>query len=221
MRNPLGLAAGLLLLATALQAQQPQAQQPQGQQPQAQPQAQQPEQKPTPYQPPMVIHRIDLVPTGSIFSMDKPKLEGDFYVFRILPERTVERLRKDKVKRIVQRSRDFDKEVVWQVDLLPEGKILASDEPVKKGSAYVLHSFKGGTLMSVSQKDVAKITKLTGIEAFKAEELELGVTVMTGGEPNFRSDTAGEARPAPGRDGASQSGGSAPPPGATPGSEPA
>ncbi len=185
MRILPGLAAGLLVLATSLQAQQPQAGQPAAQQPQH-------------YEPPMVVHRIDLNPTGSVFSMDEPKLEGDYYVCHTLPDRTVQRLHKDRVKKITRRSRDFDKEVVWQVEMEPTGSVLALEEPVKKGSAYVFTTFKGGTLTTVKQADVKKITRLAGMDAFKAEELELGLTVMAT-NPTFREDGTGGAAAGPGR----------------------
>ena len=162
-------AAWLVLLSSTLLGQQP-----------AGPTAQ-------PYQP-MVIHRIDLVPTGSVFSMDEPKLEGETWVFHILPERTLERLPKARVKQITRRTRDFEKEVIFRVEFEPTGQMLSWEEPVKKGSNYVLKSWKGGTLLSVGQADVKKITRLTGMEAFRAEEEELGVVLLEG-EVNFRKDT--------------------------------
>ncbi|KAA0254090.1 hypothetical protein FBQ97_01475 [Acidobacteria bacterium ACD] len=187
MRILPGLAAGALVLATSLLAQQPQAQ--------PAPAQQQPAQSPQHYEPPMVIHRIDLNPTGSVFTMDEPKLEGDYYVCHTLPDRTIQRIRKDRVKKITQRSRDFDKEVVWQVEMEPTGSVLAVEEPVKKGSAYVFTTYKGGTLTTVKQADVKKITRLAGMDAFKAEELELGLTVMTT-NPTFQGDGTQNAAPA-------------------------
>lgn len=164
-----GVVAGLVVLAAALQAQQPG-------QPKEQPQARQTKGQ----EPPIVVYRIDLVPIGSVFAMNEPTLEGDTYVFRSLPERTLERLPKSKVKEIIRRSTDYDKEVVYQLDLAPTGSLLAREEPVKKGRNYVLHTWKQGTLLSVSEADVRKITRLTGFPAFKAEMTELGVAVLAG-----------------------------------------
>jgi hypothetical protein len=156
----------------------------------------------------MVIHRIDLVPTGSIFSMDAPRLEGDTYVFRILPEKTVERLPRARVKAITRRTRDFAKEVVYQVELKPSGTILVGKKPVKKGLSYVISTWKNGTLLSVKKADIRKINRLTGMAAFKAEEIELGVvSIATGPTPGGGAPRA-----------ASPGTSSAPPPGTAPAS---
>jgi hypothetical protein len=112
--------------------------------------------------------------------MNEPVLEGDVYVFRSLPERTLERVPKAKVKEIIRRSTDYDKEVVFQVEFVPTGSVLAREEPVKKGRNYVLYTWKQGALLSVSEADVKKINRLTGREAFRAEMTELGVVVLKG-----------------------------------------
>jgi hypothetical protein len=165
MRYGVILLAGFLLASTDLQGQQPQSQN-----------------TPTP-EPPIVVYRIDLVPTGFGLAMNEPKLEGDFYVFYSLPERTVSRLPKARVKKITRRSSDLNKEVIWQVDLNPTGRMLASKEPVKKGSGYVFTEFKQGTLMSVRETEVRRITRLTGLDAFKAQLEETGATKLSGELP--------------------------------------
>ena len=163
MRCGVTLLAGLLLASTNLQGQQPQ---------------------PTPSpEPPIVVYRIDLVPTGFGLAMGEPKLEGDVYVFYSLPERTISRLPKERVKKITRRSSDLNKEVIWQVDLNPTGRMLASKEPVKKGSGYVFTEFKQGTLMSVRETEIRKITRLTGLDAFKAQLEETGATKLSGELP--------------------------------------
>lgn len=166
MREMLTVAAVPLLLSQALLAQQPAS--------------------PPPPQPqPIVIFRIDLVPTGSVFAMNEPKLEGDTYVFRILPERTLERLPKARVKAVTQRSRDFEKAFIWEVALSPTGRMLTYEEPVLKGKTYLVKPWKGGeTLVSVRKDDVRKVTRLTGMDAFKAEEEELGVRRLEGEIPD-------------------------------------
>lgn len=169
--------------------------------------AQQPAQQPTPAQkPPIVIFRIDLVPAGSVFAMNEPVLEGDVYVFRSLPERTLERLPKARVKQIVQRSKDFDKEVIWQVELQPSGRILTYQEPVLKGRSYNVRAWKGDTLVSVRVEDVKKISKLTGLDAYRAEEEDLGVRLIEGeipagagtGTARSSAPPAAPGQPAPG-----------------------
>ncbi len=115
-----------------------------------------------------------------MFAMNEPVLEGDFWVFRALPERTEMRLPKAKVKSVARWSTDYSKEVVWQVEVFPSGSYLARDEPVKKGKNWIAHAWKQGQLVTMPQADVKKITRLTGAEAFKAEQLALGLIVLEG-----------------------------------------
>jgi len=181
MRYGVTLLAGLLLASTNLQGQQAQVQN-----------------TPMP-EPPIVVYRIDLVPTGFGLAMNEPKLEGDVYVFYSLPERTISRLPKSRVKKITRRSTDLNKEVIWQIDLNPTGRMLASKEPVKKGSGYVFTDFKQGTLMSVRETEIRKITRLTGLDAFKAQLEETGATKLSGelppdaGSATIRGSAAGAA----------------------------
>ena len=201
--------AGALILAGGLLAQLPQTQQPQSEQPPSPqpqtPQSQQPQPLPikaefTPVpELPLEIYRIDLEPTGSGFSINKPVLEGDVYVFRVFPEKDVVRLPKSRVKRIVLRSRDLNKEVVYQIDLLPTGKILAREEPKQKGATYVIHTWREGTLMSLRQADIKQITRLQGVGAFRAQQDALGLVVLQGELPPFR-------QPPPGSQAAAQPG---------------
>lgn len=165
MRYNVALLAGLLLCAPFVGAQQPA-----------------PPATPAP-EPPIVVYRIDLNPTGTGFSMNEPKLEGDVYVFYSLPERTLSRLPKERVKKISRRSSDLSREVLWQVDLVPSGRVLAKEEPVKKGAGYVLKEFKQGTVMSVREADVRKITRLQGLDAFRAELEETGSALLSGELP--------------------------------------
>jgi hypothetical protein len=145
---------------------------------------QQPDPRPTAVPTPsIVVYRVDLVPTGSAFAMNEPKLEGDVWVFYSLPEKTITRVPKARVKQIARWSKDWGKEVVWLVDLDPTGKMLVREEPVLKGKAYVLRPWKEGALLTVMQSDVRKITRLTGFDAFKAEEQERGTVVVTGELP--------------------------------------
>ncbi len=180
MRFPVFAAAGAVVLAAALNAQQPQpAQQPQ--QPQQPPQTQAQGaggSQAQGFQPPYTIYRVDLIPAGFGFAMEEPKLEGDVWVFRSLPDKTLERVPKARVKSVSRWSTDYSKEVVYQVEFLPTGGVLAREEPVKKGRLYLINTWRQGTLLSMQEGDVKSITRLTGFPAFKAEMKELGVVVL-------------------------------------------
>ena len=132
-------------------------------------------------EPRIIVYRIDLVPNGSMFAANEPVLDGDSYVFQALPERTEMRLPKVKVKSVARWSTDYTKEVVWRVELAGmAGMHLARNEPVKKGKNWVAYTWKNNTLVSVPETDVVRITRLTGAEAFKAEQLALGLIVLEG-----------------------------------------
>ena len=70
---------------------------------------------------PPEIWQIDLVPTGSGFTLTKPVLEGDTWVFKVWPDGAVVRLPKSKVKNMVRRTKDVENEVVYRIDLAPTG----------------------------------------------------------------------------------------------------
>ncbi len=151
--------------------------------------------------PAFIIYRIDLSPTGTMFADNEPVLEGDTYVFRSLPDRAVTRLPKSKVKTVARWSTDPEKEVLWKIDVLPEGSLYSGDEPVKKGSNWIAHGWKQGQLYSLPQADVAKITKLTGRDAYRTKMKELGLVVLEGESttPGFKGGNAPvNARPASG-----------------------
>jgi len=135
---------------------------------------------------PLDIWQIDLIPTGSGFALTTPVLEGDVYVFRVWPDRDIVRLPKSRVKKMVRRTKDINDEVLWQIDLAPTGKMYSRDEPAMKGGTYVFHSWVEGTLMSVRQADVQKVTRLKGLDAFKVHlgllgTKEIGNLPMEGG----------------------------------------
>lgn len=134
-------------------------------------------------EPPIVVYKVELLPTGYGFAMEEPKLEGDVYVFRTIPERTVARLPKSRVKKITRWSSDLGKEVIWQVELNPTGRMLSYEEPQKKGAGYVVKDFKQGTLVSMRETQVKKITRLTGLDAFRAQLEETGATKLSGEVP--------------------------------------
>jgi hypothetical protein len=152
-------------------------------------------------EPRIIVYRIDLVPNGFMFAMNEPVLDGDSWIFRSLPERTEMKLPKVKVKSVARWSTDYSKEVVWQVDLAgTSGTHLARNEPEKKGKNWVAYTWKNNTLVSVPETDVVKITRLTGAEAFKAEQLALGLVVLDGESmtPGFKGGNAPVNAPAAG-----------------------
>jgi hypothetical protein len=183
------LAAGCVTLAAVALAQQPA--------PPSQPAQSPTTQSGSPmtpgFKPAIVVYRIDLNPTGSIFAMNEPVLEGDTYVFKSLPERAETRLQKSKVKQVVRWTTDVEKEVVWQIDVEPSGSYLAREEPMKKGKNWVVKAFKQGQLVSIPQSDVKKVTRLNGKEAYRAELKELGLVVLEGEttEAGFKPDAPG------------------------------
>ncbi len=198
MRNRVAFLAGLFVLSASATAQNPPAPAPS---PASTPQ-------PAAVEAPYSIHQIDLEPAGTAFSLDKPRLEGDYWVFTSIPDRQLTRVKKERVKKITPRSHDLSKEVVWRVDLLPQGSILSKDEPKQKSGGYTITTWKEGTLMSIRKTEVKSVTKLVGLDAFKAQQLELGSFVLEGEIP----ENAGQARvhggsPAPG--GAPAAGGAA------------
>jgi hypothetical protein len=120
------------------------------------------------------IYQIDLVPSGTGFAVTKPVLEGDVYVFKVWPDRSTVRLPKSRVKQMVRRTRDVSGDVLYRIDLAPSGQMIARDEPKLKGRTYVFHTWRENTLMSLRQADVQKVTKLTGMDAFKVHLEQLG-----------------------------------------------
>ena len=161
MRKLIGFAA-LLILAGGLQGQQPAA-------------------------PPasksistghLEIYQIELDPTGTAFALTKPELQGDVYVFLAWPDRASVRLPRARVKKITQRTKDLSKEVVYRIDMIPTGRMIAKELPVLKGETFVFHTFREGTLMSLRKSDISGILKLTGIAAFKVQQEERGAALI-------------------------------------------
>jgi hypothetical protein len=143
------------------------------------------------------LWQIDLNPTGSGFAVTKPVLEGDVYVFKVWPDRSTVRVPKSKVKNMVRRTKDIQNEVLYRIDLLPSGQMIARDNPALKGTTYQFHTWKEGTLMSLRQTDVKAITPVKGMDAFQIHVKQLGVQ-QTGNLPmqGARSVTVGGGAPA-------------------------
>src|SRR5262245_42935878 len=159
MRHPLGLFAIALAVAAALQAQQPQ---PAGQQPAS-------------TQHFLDIYQVELNPSGYGFALSEPVLQGDFYVFKVWPEGDTIRVRKARIKAIKKRTKDLDKEYIYQLEIVPTGKMYSRDEPTLKGTNHLFHTWKEGTLVSLKQSDVQKVSKVIGVDAFKIKQGQMGV----------------------------------------------
>ena len=169
MRHALVLVFAALLLAAGTQGQQPQSKQP----------------KPKPelgmrprVEDPLEIYQIDLVPSGTGFALTKPVLEGDVYVFKVWPDRSTVRLPRSRVKKMTRRTQDINGEVLYQIDLVPTGQMYARENPTPKETTYVFHTWREGTLMSVRKTDVQKITRVTGLDAFKIHLQQLGAKAI-------------------------------------------
>jgi hypothetical protein len=52
-------------------------------------------------------------------------------------------------------------DALYQIDLLPSGKLISRDLPALKGTTYLCHQYPTGTLISVRKSTVKKITKLS------------------------------------------------------------
>jgi hypothetical protein len=185
MRQARTLVFVALALATVAQGQQPQ-----------QPQAQRPAVgmlTPTPVEP-LEIWQIDLNPSGTGFALTKPVLEGDVYVFKVWPDRSTVRLPRAKVKNMTRRTQDINGEVIYQIDLAPSGQMYARENPTRKETTYVFHTWRENSLMSVRQTDVKKITRVTGLDAFKIHLQQLGTKAID----NVPMEGGGTVRVIPG-----------------------
>jgi hypothetical protein len=56
-------------------------------------------------------------------------------------------------------------EALYQIDLIPSGKLVSRDLPTLKGTTYVCHQYPTGTLISVRKSNVKQITKLSSTAA--------------------------------------------------------
>jgi hypothetical protein len=52
-------------------------------------------------------------------------------------------------------------DVLYQIDLVPSGKLVSRDKPVLKGTNYLFHEFPRGTLVSVRKSIVKRITRMS------------------------------------------------------------
>jgi hypothetical protein len=131
------------------------------------------------------IFKLELVPSGSVFSLSEPTLRGQVYTYRPWPGGASKSLRQARVRRITRLSEPVY-DMVYKVDLIPSGAVTAKDKPTLKGGTYVFHTWRDGTYMSARRSDVRRITLLRGDKAFWTEEgqkreVEVGHLPMKGG----------------------------------------
>ena len=50
---------------------------------------------------------------------------------------------------------------LYQIDLVPSGKLVSQDLPALKGASYLFHQYPTGTLISVRKSTVKQISKLS------------------------------------------------------------
>jgi len=130
--------------------------------------------QPAAQQPALEIYQIDLVPSGTGFALSKPVLDGDKYVFIVWPDRATIRLAKERVKSITPRTKEMSAFGVYQIDLVPTGRMIAREAPTLKGTTYTFRTWRDNTLISMRQADIKKVTKLTGLDAFRVQQEERG-----------------------------------------------
>ena len=137
-------------------------------------------------QTPPDIYRIDLILHSHAYSLDKPVLQGNSYVFHSWPENKITHLKKTSVLKITPWHPEANANYRYRVDVLPAGYFLSRDNPVLQGGAYVFRKSEDGLVVSVRQSEVKSIVLLTGAEAFWAEQgvhgaVAIGDVAMEGG----------------------------------------
>ena len=50
---------------------------------------------------------------------------------------------------------------LYQIDLIPSGKLISQDLPVLKGASYLFHQYPTGTLISVRKSTVKQVSKMS------------------------------------------------------------
>jgi hypothetical protein len=52
-------------------------------------------------------------------------------------------------------------EALYQIDLVPSGKLISRDLPALKGTSYLFHQHPTGTLISIRKSTVKQITRMS------------------------------------------------------------
>ena len=64
-------------------------------------------------------------------------------------------------------------EVLYQIELIPSGKLISRDTPVLKGTNYLFHQYLTGTLISIRKSTVKQITRMTPAEVAAANPTKI------------------------------------------------
>lgn len=115
------------------------------------------------------MFKIDLVPSGSMVSLNEPVLESGKYVFTSWPEGETTRLKQERVRKI-SRLTGKRNSTLYQIELIPSGTVIARDNPTLKGNTFVFHTWREGTYTSIRQDIVRSIATVTGDQAFRIEQ---------------------------------------------------
>ena len=139
--------------------------------------------QPTPIPEIVEIWRIDLDPVG----------------LRVLPEKTGSGRRRLRLHGLAGKTdgarpqgqgqggrpahEDLNQEAVYQIDLVPSGRMIAKENPTLKNGTFTFHTWLDNKFMSLRQTDVIRIMRLTGIPAFRAQEEVKGAEMLVGNLP--------------------------------------
>jgi hypothetical protein len=88
-------------------------------------------------------------------------------------------------------------DALYQIDLVPSGKLISKDIPVTKGMVLLFHKYPDGTLISMRRSEVKVITKIsaqTAIATNPAERVvQIGNLAFQGGSSQAGPAKAGVA----------------------------
>ncbi len=98
-------------------------------------------------------------------------------------------------------------ETLYQIDLVPSGRLISRDAPVTKGTTLLFHMYPDGTLISMRKSEVKGVTKISSQAATAANPadrvISIGNLAMQGGStqagPASASSVAAKSGPALGK----------------------
>ena len=125
------------------------------------------------------LYKIELIGGAKMVAISAPTQLGQAYVFPAWPDGASTTLPMTVVKRIT-RLTGPSADTVYRIDLIPSGTVIAKDNPVLKGSAYVFHAYRGGALTSLRKTDVKSIAPVTGDDAFWIEQGQMNEVNIRG-----------------------------------------
>jgi hypothetical protein len=88
-------------------------------------------------------------------------------------------------------------DALYQIDLIPSGKLISKDIPVTKGMALLFHKYPEGTLISMRRSEVKVITKISAQAAMATNPadrvVQIGNLAFQGGSSQAGPTRAGAA----------------------------